>query len=462
MCPRLCSVFALAALALACGEGAECTLGSDCPDDGFYCNGAPSCQQGRCTPGEEIACDDGIACTVDRCSDELEDCVFEPDDGLCDPGWSCVPEQGGCVPECTGDADCPDDGSLCNGVPSCDRQRGVCADGEPLDCDDGHACTLDDCDDALGCVYLPRHDECDPGEICTSGSGCAQRFCALDADCDDGVFCNGEERCEGDLCAGGALPCDDGLACSDDFCDELPRSCRYEVHDERCDDGLPCTRGVCEPDGCRFEPVEDGTPCDDGDPCTAQGACAAGQCAAPPVCEPRNPCESARCVPQGEGHECIYEPKCDDGIDCTLDECHTQTGECSFTPLDERCEDLEPCIDYACLPEQGGCTAVYLTDADCDDGNECSTSDRCIGADETIHCLGTPSSLLSCDGGLCVDGRCCPEALAFEAPRAGRCCCDQDASRPFCCLCDCPDGDTFWNGCARAERDCPSCPCVVR
>ncbi|NIS35481.1 MAG: hypothetical protein GWO04_38545, partial [Actinobacteria bacterium] len=46
--------------------------------------------------------------------------------------------------------------------------------------------------------------------------------CTVDADCDDGVFCNGAETCTAGACAPGTAPsCDDGVACTVDTCDSV-------------------------------------------------------------------------------------------------------------------------------------------------------------------------------------------------------------------------------------------------
>jgi hypothetical protein len=46
--------------------------------------------------------------------------------------------------------------------------------------------------------------------------------------CDDGVFCDGVERCDTMLgCVSGPKPCELGLACSVDSCDEASQSCGH-------------------------------------------------------------------------------------------------------------------------------------------------------------------------------------------------------------------------------------------
>lgn len=53
--------------------------------------------------------------------------------------------------------------------------------------------------------------------------------------CSDGLWCNGEETCQGGVCMPGEPPCETP-------CDEIHRICAEEcVFDSDCDDGLECT-----------------------------------------------------------------------------------------------------------------------------------------------------------------------------------------------------------------------------
>ena len=92
-----------------------------------------------------------------------------------------------------------------------------------LDCDDGNPCTNDVCDRGV-CRRSPVDD---------------------DTPCDDGLYCNGPDRClfgscsvhEGD-------PCADGVACTEDVCDEGNDTCGHPVSTGKCYIG-----GVCYNDG---------------------------------------------------------------------------------------------------------------------------------------------------------------------------------------------------------------------
>jgi alpha-tubulin suppressor-like RCC1 family protein len=88
-----------------------------------------------------------------------------------------------------------------------------------------------------------------------------QRSCDTDADCTDGVFCNGVETCSDEgSCERGAEPsCDDHVACTDDSCDEAGATCRHEAPDADRD-GHADASCVNEDDEAL------GDDCDDADP----------------------------------------------------------------------------------------------------------------------------------------------------------------------------------------------------
>ncbi len=78
-------------------------------------------------------------------------------------------------------------------------------------CDDRVDCTSDTCDQDLGrCRFQPD-----------------------DAGCDDGVYCNGAERCDirGGCMAGEVVACSDNSTCTIDTCIEDTQSCRHDPRD---------------------------------------------------------------------------------------------------------------------------------------------------------------------------------------------------------------------------------------
>ncbi len=79
-------------------------------------------------------------------------------------------------------------------------------------------------------------DDCDDGVSCTNDS-CTGGFCRHGVDrslCDDGVFCNGIERCDpfqGCLPASVRETCNDNDVCTIDRCDESSDSCSHAPRD---------------------------------------------------------------------------------------------------------------------------------------------------------------------------------------------------------------------------------------
>lgn len=113
------------------------------------------------------------------------------------------------------------------------------------------------------CVFADRNAagsgsvaECNEGnnECCTDFSAFCATRCVDDADCDDGLYCNGIETCDPAIgCVPGApQACDDGIPCTLDSCNEQTASCDHMPIDALCDDGDPCTVDSCDrASGCQ-------------------------------------------------------------------------------------------------------------------------------------------------------------------------------------------------------------------
>jgi hypothetical protein len=189
--------------------------------------------------------------------------------GECAAGESCI--AGRCVLEVR-DAGPP---------PACRSDR---------DCDDGSDCTRDTCDLAADrCVHAADHSLCPAGALCAGAAGCVPgRPCSTDAECDDGLFCNGREACIAGRCGAGApIECDDRVPCTVDVCDEGANQCAHIPLDARCDDGMWCN--------------------------------GAETCHVMRGCEPGTP------------------PVCDDGFDCTVDSCDEAADRCAATVVAGQC-----------------------------------------------------------------------------------------------------------------------------
>jgi hypothetical protein len=105
--------------------------------------------------------------------------------------------------------------------------------------------------------------------------------CSSDTECNDGLYCNGVEKCVGGICQTGTT-----VDCS-------------SLNDQ-------CNNGVCNETlkACIAQPKLGGTTCNDGLFCTNPDTCTAGVCGGP-----------AR--------------SCDDGKACTTDSCNENTDKCN-------------------------------------------------------------------------------------------------------------------------------------
>ncbi len=100
---------------------------------------------------------------------------------------------------------------------------------DPTRCDDGSACTVDDCLPDGSCAHVAR--ACDDGDACTDDA------------CDPSLGCTAL-----------STDCDDHTVCTTDSCDHA-RGCAHAVIS--CDDADPCTANRCDPiSGCTFPPTD--------------------------------------------------------------------------------------------------------------------------------------------------------------------------------------------------------------
>ena len=134
------------------------------------------------SPGGAEGCDDGNGVDSDCCHN---DCTAAPALQACGSP---------AVTTCSGADSCDGNGAcLANDVPAGTSMAG---------CDDGIACTFEQCNGAGGCQNPPK---------------------SYGTSCDDATVCNGHEYCSGaGACLSGSAPdCDDGDVCSQDSCDPL-------------------------------------------------------------------------------------------------------------------------------------------------------------------------------------------------------------------------------------------------
>jgi len=254
-------------------------------------------------------CDDGVVCTLDECDPVANLCTNTQRDSWCDDSDGCT------VNVCDGsDPAADEDGCVTRPVDHC------CVDNLPLDCDDGIACTLDDCQLSMNlCIHQPRDSECDDSYPCTldrcdpddpdaDAAGCVSEPIA--PCCGDGVCESPEDACS---CVADCGPC-----CGDGLCEppEDPCTCRSDC-------GACCGDGYCDPPETSCSCSEDCGPC-----------CGNGECE-----DPEEPCS---CPQDCEG-ACCGDGVCDgdageDSCTCPLD--------CGLCPVCEAIGDAEGAVAW--------------------------------------------------------------------------------------------------------------------
>ncbi len=248
-----------ALLALTFGLIGGC--GSDDDDATGKCAGVDCGPHGTCN-GATGDCD----CELGYAGTFCESCAagFRPE------GNVCVQDQ------CITDDNCSD-AIGCNGVEKC--VGGICRPGTPIDCGPNGTCLEPD-----------GRCECAPG-FHLGSTTCIPNDCNGNAECDDNLVCNGEERCVGATCEPGLpINCGNHGTCQepDGICD--------------CEEGyqLDDKNNVCLKDECT-----DDTECDDGIACNGEETCPAGSCVAGTevTCQENATCQE----PDGD---CV----CDDGF----------------------------------------------------------------------------------------------------------------------------------------------------
>ncbi len=151
-------------------SGRVCTSNTDCPDDGFYCNGGYECQAGRCIATAVPTCEDFTECTRDSCLTATDACQHIPDDTACPEGFGCYVGVGcATAPPCEFDADCASDGNYCNGVEVCVEH--LCVSPDMRNCGDDDTCSADECVETAGmCMHTAYEHLTDPLHCGPTGS----------------------------------------------------------------------------------------------------------------------------------------------------------------------------------------------------------------------------------------------------------------------------------------------------
>lgn len=247
---------------------------------------------GLCLPSNEsfVACPPGIPCqstcviespTTFTCADpSLTPC----DDNLYCNGFDTCDGFGNCISS----GDPCEGGSLC--MNTCNEIEDNCFSLNGTICSDGIFCNGEETCNGRGVCIGVSQDKypCASNPICNSTCNELQKTCFAPngTSCHDGIYCNGQDRCNGlGICARYFIPCSDDCQ---SICHESSRTCSFNPRGSICqDDGIFCN-GI--------------------QTCDGNGTCL----------ESRNPCES------------ICPEACDEETQqCLLSKCESNSIESS-------------------------------------------------------------------------------------------------------------------------------------
>jgi hypothetical protein len=464
----------------ACSESSDaCSradpTGSVC-DDGLFCNGIDACVSGACTRHSgnpcdgadgDIDCSEGCNETSNNCSaadtagSACDDAVFCNGADTCSMG-SCLVHTGNPCGGPDGDANCSESCSeaaeTCTGP---DVNGSVCNDG--LFCNGADRCSGGSCSTHLGgsCPGADGDGNCK--ESCDEASDGCMANDAEGSVCNDGVFCNGPDRCASGSCTfheGNPCPGADGDSDCSEACNEVPDTCTSnDPGGSACDDGLfcngadSCSAGACSvhtgspcpgPDGdanCAEScseaadacgvPDSNGAPCNDGLFCNGADTCQGGLCSQHAGSPCAGPDGDANCSEScNEATDTCTAPDpdmslCTDSLFCTgVDRC--SAGSCTLhtgspcAPPDGDGNCSESCNEAA-----DACSGADPNGSACNDGLFCNgadtcadgvcgghTGDPCPGADSDLDCSETCSEAADACTGNDPTGSACEDGLA--------------------------------------------------
>jgi hypothetical protein len=306
-------------------------------------------------------------------------------------------------------------------------------------CDDAVACTLDACTDGR-CTHVPMDSMCDDGEPCTDDR-CTAMGCSTTnntADCNDRVFCNGFDRCDGGTCS---VHTGDPCA-SPTVCDESVDRCRGCLTRADCPMDSTGTWSACGyADACSESAMRTRTnrtyACTDGacvpndvvesDPCTRDTdgtSCGAGSCGAWGACDYADTCDESA----------TQRRTCTD-LTCTAGTCasspRTETMACSRTTTGTMCGATScgawGACGYSDSCDESATQSRTCTDRACAAGS-CGTSMR----GETQACTRSTTGTM-CGATTCgAWGACDYTGTCDQSATRSRTCTDRSCAGASC------------------------------
>ena len=374
-----------------CGDGSiDASIGEAC-DDGVNNGTAGSCCATDCTfKTAGTGCtDDGNVCTNDVCNGASNLCTHPNNTASCNDGLFCngadTCSGGNCSVHAGNPCPGPDGDGNCS--ESCNEAADNCTAPDPNGsaCNDGLFCNgADTCNG--GACSAHTGDPC-PGP---NGDGNCSESCNEAADnctapdpngsaCNDGLFCNGSDTCSGGNCSahtGDPCPGPNGDGNCSESCNEAANNCTApDPNGSACNDGLFCDGAdTCSGGSCTAHA---------GDPCTGGPECA-------------NTCN--------EGANNCFDPAgtacTDDGETCTTDTCNG-TGTCAH-PAGHTGAVCRPGSGDSCDPAEhcDGTTPTCPADVVTASGTVCRTGsgDLCDPDETCTGVAGQPCPTDSVSG----------------------------------------------------------------
>ena len=242
--------------------------------------------------------------------------------------------------------------------------------------------------------------------------------CIDDADCDDGLYCNGAEACDEGVCVAGADPC------PGQSCDELIDLCFDPVCDDNgvCETGEDCSNcpsdciagggggggcgnGICET-GLGEDCLSCAADCRDkqNGKASRRFCCGAGGGQNPVGCEdPRCSAEGFACSDSSAELFCCgdavcegAENSCSCGLDCGAAPDQEIPGLSCDDGEDNDCDGDIDCADADCTAAAACQPPACDGDGVCEAGEDC----RSCGSDCSGRLTGKPSNRYCCGDGI--------------------------------------------------------------
>ena len=419
-----------------CDDDDKCTVDS-CKEDTGGCLHEPAKDGTGCDPAQPLCWGSG-QCFAGKCVGKTPTCKCHPDWELDDD-----PETPKC-PKWVLDND------KCKGAMYCKKNAtgafyhcavNPATEVECTDKNDG-ICRKNTCNKETAVCEMINFDDgtaCEDGDMCTKSETCQDGQCTI-TNMEESLLCKCTpkylEKCKNEL---GVNPCDGILYCanypgnaiSDPTCAQASKVECSTASDTTCLKNACNTKnGQCQMTKVLPAVAGKDVNCDDGDGCFPNDICKDGLCEPGPlnIC----PCtKDADCADKDDGNVCNGVLFCDlaggnvcklnpasvvncasvnDNL-CVKNFCFPTTGKCALIPT----TNLKTETLTKILPSKKKISVVKQTPypysvqefVGCDDNNDCTVNDKCVGATcqagdtNTCGCAKDSDCIAIDDGDFC-------------------------------------------------------------